>query len=98
MRFALLLTGFGRPSTLMLCAALLCTCAAPAVRAPARLPGQPTHTTAMPAEIVTVPPITAPPAANAPTTTAISSTPVITAAQCPDMPPEAALPASAPPD
>jgi parallel beta-helix repeat protein len=49
------------------------------------------------AEVATLPPVTAqPPAANAPTAIAVSSTPVITAAQCADMPPEVEMPAIAP--
>jgi len=81
----------------LLCAALLSACAEPSARAPTSMPGQPTRATPAPGAAITLPPVTAQPAAHAPTT-AVSSAPVITAARCPDLPPEADLPAVAPPD
>src|SRR5690348_12247335 len=79
----------------LLCAALLCACAEPSGRVQTRMPGQPTRTTAVPGEIIISPLVTSQPSANAPTS-AVSSTPVITAAHCPDLPPEVDLPAIAP--
>jgi parallel beta-helix repeat protein len=80
---------------ILLCAALLCACAAPA-RGPASAPTQPTRGAAVPGTIVTSTPITTQPAANGPTPAAAASAPDGAAAHCPDLPPETEQPAVAP--
>lgn len=71
----------------LLCAVLLCSCTAPSTRAPDRTPDQPTRGAPVPGT-----------AANPSTATAVSADSIVPATRCSDLPPEADLPISTPPD